>query len=355
MKNPFSFGTLVDKPYFTDRVKELQYIVQFLDSENHLILISPRRYGKSSLVRKAVGETGRPYIWLNMQTVLSKEDFAAKLLKLVLREYKIERIKHLLRHFRVIPTISLNPASSEINISFQSSLDTTVLLEDVFALLEKVSTPDEELIVVFDEFQDILGVERGIDKILRAIMQEQKGLNYIFLGSQESMMSEIFERVHSPFYHFGMLMRIDKIPYDDFLAFVAERFSNVADEPESLSRSILEFTACHPYYTQQLASEVWSLTAYEKVRENVVEMAVGNIVKVHDLDYERLWLTFNKTDQFVLSVVCKGENPVQLRQYPTSTITSSLTRLMKRGVLVKGDGYEIEDPFLSRWIHAHQR
>lgn len=65
MKNPFKFGSLVDAPYFTDRVKELQYIKQFLNSENHLILISPRRFGKSSLVKKAVEQTARPYIWLN--------------------------------------------------------------------------------------------------------------------------------------------------------------------------------------------------------------------------------------------------------------------------------------------------
>ncbi len=65
MNNPFKFGSLVDVPYFTDRVKELEYIVQFLKSENHLILMSPRRFGKSSLMRKAVVKTGRPYLWLN--------------------------------------------------------------------------------------------------------------------------------------------------------------------------------------------------------------------------------------------------------------------------------------------------
>ncbi len=69
MDNPFKFGSLVDTPYFTDRVRELDYIVQFLRSENHLILISPRRFGKSSLVKKAVAQTGRPYLWLNMQGI----------------------------------------------------------------------------------------------------------------------------------------------------------------------------------------------------------------------------------------------------------------------------------------------
>ena len=107
MENPFKFGSLVDAPYFTDRVKELDYIVQFLKSENHLVLMSPRRFGKSSLVKKAVAQTQRPYLWLNMQAVLSKEDFAAKLLKELLNQFKLEKMKHYLRNFRIIPAITL--------------------------------------------------------------------------------------------------------------------------------------------------------------------------------------------------------------------------------------------------------
>ena len=107
MENPFKFGSLVDAPYFTDRVKELDYIVQFLKSENHLVLMSPRRFGKSSLVKKAVVQTQRPYLWLNMQAVLSKEDFAAKLLKELLNQFKLEKMKHYLRNFRIIPAITL--------------------------------------------------------------------------------------------------------------------------------------------------------------------------------------------------------------------------------------------------------
>ena len=221
MKNPFKFDSLFDAPYFTDRVKELDYIVRFLNSENHLILISPRRYGKSSLAKKAVEKTERPYIWLNMQTVLSKEDLAAKLLKAALKKYKFEKVKHLIRNFRIIPTVSMNPMNDEVSISFQPTAECgTTAIEDVMAMMEKLSTPTDRLIVVFDEFQSILEIDKHIDKQLRAIMQEQKGINYVFLGSQESMMSEIFEHVKSPFYHFGMLMRLSKIPREDFKCYI---------------------------------------------------------------------------------------------------------------------------------------
>ena len=98
MENPFQVVSLVDAPYFTDRVKELDYIVQFLKSENHLVLMSPRRFGKSSLVKKAVVQTQRPYLWLNMQAVLSKEYFAAKLLKELLNQFKLEKTQCPLRN-----------------------------------------------------------------------------------------------------------------------------------------------------------------------------------------------------------------------------------------------------------------
>ena len=78
MENPFKFGTIVEEEFFTDRVQEVEYISHFIDSANHLILISPRRFGKSSVVRKAVKQTKRPSICINLQEVVSVSDFAAK-------------------------------------------------------------------------------------------------------------------------------------------------------------------------------------------------------------------------------------------------------------------------------------
>ena len=350
MENPFKFGSLVDAPYFTDRVKELDYIVQFLKSENHLILISPRRFGKSSLVKKAVGKTGRPYLWLNMQAVLSKEDLAAKLLKALLNQFKFEKIKYYLRNFRVVPSVNMNPMTDELTVSFQPSSDNgTTVIEDVMAMLQKVSTPDNKLIVVFDEFQNILEVDKNMDKLLRAIMQEQSGINYIFLGSQESMMTDIFENVKSPFYHFGMLMRLSKIPYDDFKEYLRERLGSVTDSAEQMADEILAFTGCHPYYTQELAFAVWNNLSLGK-KEEVMRISVGEIIETHDLDYERLWLNFNKTDKYVMVSVSLGNNPIQDRKLPTSTMTSAVLRLTKKGYISRSDKYEVEDPFFQKWI-----
>lgn len=347
--NPFRFGTVVEDEFFTDRVQELEVLKRSLDSENHIILISPRRFGKSSLVQKALSQLQRPNITINLQQVLSVQSFAELIVREVCNLYPIEKIKQLFSHFRVIPTISTNAILGTFDVSFKPSIKAEIALEDAFVLLEKVSTPEKKLIVVLDEFQEVLQISKGLDKQLRAIMQKQNGLNYIFLGSQESMMTDIFEKKKSPFYHFGQLMHLYSIPESDFSLYVAERLPDYVDN-DPIVDEILAFTKCHPYYTQQLSSAVWELMTYQRVTENVVEVAIEQQICEHDLDYERLWNSLNRTDRGTLQQLCQGINPMTNRLDPTSTTYSSLKRLLKSGLLIKENGFSIEDPFFNRWL-----
>lgn len=238
-----------------------------------------------------------------------------------------------------------------VDVSFQPVLNSMVLLEDAMALIEKVSTEDKRLIVVFDEFQEILNIRKGLDKQLRSIMQEQEHLNYVLLGSQESMMTEIFERKKSPFYHFGKLMHLNKIPYDDFKEYVSARLPlKEQDKLNVIVEEILSFTGLHPYYTQQLSAQVWDMMTYEGLVDGVVAEAISNIVRTHDLDFERLWLSFNRTDRSIMMNLSKGINPLKNRQVATSTSFSGIKRLMKYGYVIRVTDYEIEDPFFKRWI-----
>jgi hypothetical protein len=218
------------------------------------------------------------------------------------------------------------------------------------ALLEKVSTENKKLIVVFDEFQEIMNIRKGLDKQLRSIMQEQQHLNYILLGSQESMMTEIFERKKSPFYHFGKLMHLSKIPYEDFKTYVTERLPLKEASQNSVVDDILSFTGLHPYYTQQLSAQVWEMMTYDKLFDNVVSEAVNAIIQTHDLDFERLWLSFNRTDRFIMQSLSSQKNPLQNRQMATSTTFSAIKRLMKAGYVIRTEDYEVEDPFFKTWI-----
>jgi len=93
MNNPFKFGSVVDDPYFTNRTDELAKIQDIIGSNNHLIMISPRRFGKTSLIRKAVKNNKQHLLFLDLQLINSIEDFAAQYLRRIYRIFPSERIK----------------------------------------------------------------------------------------------------------------------------------------------------------------------------------------------------------------------------------------------------------------------
>ena len=350
MENPFKFGTIVEEEYFTDRVDEVRYISQFVNSANHLILISPRRFGKSSVVAKAVKQSGRKSITINLQQVTSVSDLSAKLLREFFKVHPMERIRHLIANFRIIPTISTNPITGSMDVSFQPGVNASILLEDVMDLIEKAHTEQDRIIVVLDEFQEILDLDSKLDKQLRSIMQEQKHINYILLGSQESMMTEIFERKKSPFYHFGEMMRLGKLPREDFHRFLSERLKSCfATSSNELADSILDYTNNHPYYSQQLAANVWNIGILQTETDDVLHTAIDYIITTHGHDYERLWMGINRTSKWILQRLA-SKSILQTGEYPTSTIYSALKRLQKDGYVIYSDHYEIEDPFFKEWI-----
>ena len=350
MTNPFKFGAVVDNDFFTDREKELEEATQIINSNNHLILISLRRFGKTSLINKATNALNRPIINLDLQLVVDVADFATQLLKRVLKISKWENIKHFLTKFRIVPKIELNPLNNNLEVSFQPSMNNDfTTLEDVLNLIEKIGEKGKKPIVVLDEFQEIVYLSKTLPKQLRAVIQHHKNVNYVFLGSLESMMKSIFEDKKSPFYHFGYLMTLGKIPYNDFFNYLKVRFENITDKSEIVATQILEFTKQHPYYTQQLAFYCWQFLAKNKYRKEMFNDVINSIIAIHDIDYERLWNTMKKTDKKILISLVQQEK-VAIATQPTSTIYSGLKRLLIQGYVIKTEQYELEDPFFKKWI-----
>lgn len=353
-KNPFKFGSVVDLPFFTNRIEEIETISSILNSENHLVIISPRRYGKTSLIFRVLKEMGRPYITVDLQVITTTTDLAAQLIKKINRVYAFEKIKNLIKGFRIVPSINLSPLTNEIEVSFKASSSADTPLEDVLDLLDNLSSPSKKLIVVFDEFQEIKNIKKGLEKKLRSVMQHHKNTNYVFLGSQESLIREIFQKKKSPFYRFGYIFSLEKIPESEFMKFLKEKFKGAAKIPGA----ILEITKSHPYYTQQLAFNVWQILEKDKKCKDPVGKGIEQIVRNHDADYERLWNTLNRTDMKILIGMAMSEIPPLSEEFAreyetgaTSTAFSSLKRLIKSGYVVKtGTGYEIDDPFFTRWI-----
>ena len=356
--NPFKFGSIVDDPYFTDRTHEMDQVKSIISSQNHLTIISPRRFGKSSLIMKVANQLDRPLIALDMQLVTSTTDLAAQILKRIYRIFPFEKVRQFVQHFRIIPTITHNPVNSQVEVAFLPDSSHLPLLEDVLNLMEKLSTEKKKLLVIFDEFQEIKRINPELMRQLRSVMQYHKLINYIFLGSQESLIKEIFEKKKSPFYHFGMILHLGKIPEPDFTEYLEKRLLSVNENATEIARQIIGYTRCHPYYTQQLAFVVWDKCNQRSFRDNPVSEAVADLVAMHDIDYERWWMALNKTDKkLMIGLSISGMAPFSEAFYrkndigASSTAFSSIKRLMENGYINKVDNkYEMDDPFFGYWL-----
>lgn len=361
MKNPFKFGTIVEEPYFINRKKEIEKVISLLGSDNHLVVISPRRFGKSSLIGMAVKDLGRPVIAIDLQLVTSPADLAAQILKRIYRFFPAEKLKRYLKGFRVVPTLSLNPVSGAVDVSFMPGTPYLPVLEDVLNLAERVSTEKKKIIMIFDEFQDAVKIDTSLISFMRAIMQHHKMINYVFLGSQESLIRGIFEKKKSPFYHFGMVMNLSKIDIKEFMVFLKKGFSKLFDNADAVAEEILFVTKGHPYYTQQLAFTVWERAALKKGEAGLVSEAVNELIMMHDMDYERIWLNFNRTDRkMLLGLALSDLQPLSdafNREWnigASSTAFSSIKRLMASGFVIKTNKYELDDPFFTRWLRGRR-
>ena len=186
-------------------------------------------------------------------------------------------------------------------------------LEDVLNLIEKLGKEDDKIIVVLDEFQDIFRINAGLDRMLRSVMQNHKNINYVLMGSSESMIREIFEKKDRLFTVSEPCSRLERSRKKNSVLFLEYNFTGFVKEAGISFRSILKITGSHPYYTQQLAFMVWELLNRQDYFEDIAEAAADEIVTSHDNDFELLWNTLNRTDMMVLDGMSAGRSLTSCR------------------------------------------
>src|SRR5207302_58828 len=271
MDNPFVYGEVVPAPAFVNRVAELNRLVTDLAGGQKVFLISPRRYGKSSLIRRALVAIARGGALTVDVTVSSFSSYIAFLegyaRALVAAETKWDRARAWLRDAvrSARAEVRYSPDQSPLGaltVSFpnvRSDRDVSRLAQDVFALPARLAeVRKRRLVVALDEFQAIAGFDSGsVEHAMRAAVQQQREVGYVFAGSEPSLMERMLGPKR-PFYKAGPVMRLEKIPADEFAAFIDARFTRANFRPElGLGAAIVELAGNLPYDVQRLAHETW--------------------------------------------------------------------------------------------------
>jgi uncharacterized protein len=380
MQNPFVYGEVVPAAAFVNRVLELDRLIGDLAAAQKVFLISPRRYGKSSLIRRALAAMHKRGALTVEVTVSSFSSYVAFLegyaRALVSAETRWDRARTWLRdtvrsaraEVRYAPDPSLvTPGTGSLSVSFpgvRSERDVSRLAQEVFALPAQLAADRKKKVVVaLDEFQAVAGFNGGsVEHALRAAVQHQREVGYVFAGSEPSLMEEMLTPKR-PFYKAGPVMRLEKIAADEFAEFIEARFneSGIKAEP-GLGSAIVELAGNLPYDVQRLAHETWDeVRAASRRRATLDDLhqALRRLLSEQQTMFEALWqrLTLGQRATLRSVVIEDGTGLLSAdvrsrhRLGGPSTVQAALAALLRDDVIGReGDRYVVVDSLLREWI-----
>jgi hypothetical protein len=376
MRNPFVYGEIVPGEAFADRDAELDRLVADLSEAQKVFLISPRRYGKSSLVRRALTALGRRGALTIEVTVSAYSSYVAFLegyaRALTASESRWQRARDWLTGVitSTQPEIRFEPDAAgpgRFAVAFplvRTERDVTRLANELFALPGRIAEErTRTVIVALDEFQAIEGFNGGsVEHALRAAAQQQRRVGYVFAGSEPSLMEKMIGP-RRPFYKAGPVMRLEKIPADLFAAFVEGRFAASGIRAEAgLGAAIVDLAGNLPYDVQRLAHETWDDVRAAGARRatlDALHATLARLLAEQDTMFEAVWQRLTLAQRAVLraSVLQGGrellaaETRARHRLGGPSSIQASLAALVKQDLLLKeGARYVVVDSLLREWV-----
>ena len=284
MGKAFVYGMSVGGENFTDRVKETARLKFNFENGMNTILISPRRMGKTSLVKKAMSEVSNPSIklvYMDIYDCRSEYDFYNRFASVLLKETasRTSQVVDNIRQFlvRVSPKISFSPEPLS-EISFSLGITPKEYQPEEILNLPEVIAKEKgfHIVVCIDEFQQIgeLPDSLTVQKRMRSIWQHQENVSYCLFGSKKHLMTNLFQSKRMPFYQFGEMMYLGRIPTEDWVRFIVARFEKYGKHisPE-LAERICSTVDGFSSYVQQLA---WNLLA--ETTETATEENFNNAV-----------------------------------------------------------------------------
>jgi AAA+ ATPase superfamily predicted ATPase len=366
---PFIFGIATSGDNFTDRKKETERLLLNFQHGVNTVLISPRRWGKTSLVQKVcrLAQSDKlKIVYLDIFSCRSDKEFynafATAIIKQTSSKFEewLDNAKLFLS--RITPKISIGP---DPMTDFSISLEMNPKSEDIDEILqlpEKIAQKKNcSIVICIDEFQQIaeFSDSKTFQKRLRTVWQLQKNVSYCLFGSKKHLMNELFENKSYPFYKFGDAIYLQKIGTQDWVEYICNRFSVTGKQiSEQLAERISQAVDNHSSYVQQLAWLVWIHT--DKIAtEKDFESAYQDIIDQNTPLFEKQTESLTTYQMNFLRAVLDGvhseftkQEILNKYQLGTSANISIVKRALEKKELIEIEKRKISipDPIMSVWL-----
>jgi AAA+ ATPase superfamily predicted ATPase len=366
--NPFLVAGYYSPEYFCDRETETAKIISALKNGRNLSLISPRRYGKTGLIHHvfyniAKREKNAVCIYFDIFSTQNLSDFIKVFAQSVIGkaegsvENAIKQFAALFKSFR--PVLSYDALSGQPEISVKIETETAdSSLQEIFAYLKQ---SDKRCYIAIDEFQQIAEYpEKGTEALLRSYIQFLPHVNFIFSGSRQHLMSEMFLSAKRPFYRSTQIMSLVTINQDNYFAFADAHFQkNGFSITENCFNTIYSLFEGHTWYIQMLLNRLFEYRRNINKPE-IVYYALQELLEENTYSYQELLNAYSDVQVNLLKAVAKekkveqihsGEFIAMYKLRTASSVNRALKKLVDNELIYKsGKAYCIYDKFFSLWL-----
>ena len=383
--NPFRYGDIVEGQYFTNRFQELAELKGDLQSGQNVIVISPRRFGKSSLVKRALREVRSSVLstYIDLGEVSTKQRLVEVMAQRMHEDLETRSAAARRKLADVIRSLHPNLRYTVDDTGARWSLHPTVgkagakdVDDALAALLTLPATVARQrgkrVALVLDEFQECVEIDENLPRVMRSIFQHQGDVCHVFLGSKQHLMKRVFNDKNQPMYRIGKVMPLNLIERKEWQKFLPERCRATAVEVQSEAvETLLDLSECLPYETQQLAHFAWNI-AFPRDRlmnEGVVWEAWARVLAAENIRYRDIWAAtgLTSTAKGILRAVAAGvrggfystEVALQWQLGSHAATTRALEALLEAehladdqlpGTRSRERSFRIPDPIFRAWI-----
>lgn len=373
MAAPFIFGSLTETGEFTDRKEETEQLIRNMTSGINSVVISPRRWGKSSLIRHAATVAQKRdknirVCFIDLYNVRSEEQFYQEYADAVLNATATKwgdlttKAGKLFK--KLIPRFSFSPdPNAEISVSLNWA-EVRQSPSDVLDLAHRIAKERKlKVVVCIDEFQNLIRFDEPLafQQTLRAHWQHHSNVSYCLYGSRRHMMTEVFASPSMPFYKFADILFLQKIKLEDWIPFIQKRFADTGKKIDpKIARYIAESVQCHPHYVQQLAQLTWFRTKRVCRQVQAEEALTGLLMQLSMLFQAMTDGLTRPQESFLRALIDKEAQPSSkkaLNKYGFGTsgnVSRVKEALMNKEVIdILGKKIDFLDPVYELWLERY--
>lgn len=370
--NPFIVAGRIAPEYFCDRVAESARLVKVVTNGNNLVIISPRRMGKTGLIQFCYDkpEIEKEYytFFIDILHTSSLREFTYLLGKEIY-ETLIPRSRKMARLFmQAMKSISgkfgFDPASGlpTFNLELGDIERPEYTLDEIFRYLDNA---DRRCIVAIDEFQQIAKYpEQNVEALLRTYIQRQANCNFIFAGSERHMMQEMFSSAARPFYNSADMMELKAIPKEIYVAFVTGHFKKCQRriEPGDVEK-VYDLFKGHTYYIQKAFNEAFADTpAGSECTTDTLQRAIEAMVVSNDTIFREILSNVPEKQKALLYAIAREGEAERItsadfiRRHSltsASSVQSAMKKLLEKDMITEtGKVFSVTDKLFGMWING---